>query len=178
MAYRLITLLTLIVSIQALDLDVTNRQSILDAASTVAHGVQAIYNGNRTGGVLGKFPYLPYYWWESGGAWGGMMHYWAFTKDGSYNSVMMDALVSQLGPKYDFDMPVEAFNEGNDDQAFWVFAAMSAAEYNFTSPPAPAPPWVTVVENAWNDWYLRWNTTNCAGGLKCNLSEIETLCCC
>ena len=94
------------------------------------------------------------------------MQYWAWTRDESYSNVMMDALVSQLGPNYDFVRAEEAFDTGNDDQAFWVFVAMSAAEYGFPAPPAPAPAWHQVVINAWNDYYSRWNTTSCAGGLK------------
>ncbi len=41
-------------------------ESIRSAAGLAAHGLQQLYNGNVTG-VLGKFPYPPYYWWESGG---------------------------------------------------------------------------------------------------------------
>lgn len=72
--------------------------------------MQQLYNGN-TSGVLGKFPYPPYYWWESGAAWGGMINYWHFTGDGSYNNVTYNALVSQIGPAGDFVMPSEAFDE-------------------------------------------------------------------
>lgn len=166
-------LLALICTAVSIDLDVYNRQSILNATALLAHGVQELYNGNVSGGVLGKWPYPPYYWWESGGAWGGMMQYWAYTRDESYTQVMMNGLVAQLGPNYDFVVPTEAFDEGNDDQGFWVFDAMSAAEYGFRAPPAPAPSWLTIVENAWNDYYTRWQETgiqNCGGGLKCMLS--------
>lgn len=47
-----------------------------------------------------------------------MMQYWAYTKDESYNNVMMNGLVAQLGPNYDFVVAAEAFDTGNDDQAF------------------------------------------------------------
>ena len=46
------------------------------------------------------------------------MQYWAWTKDESYSAVMTQALVSQFGPNYDFVVPQEAFDTGNDDQAF------------------------------------------------------------
>ncbi|KIW61603.1 hypothetical protein PV05_01704 [Exophiala xenobiotica] len=153
-------------NVLAISLNVDDPGSILAAAALAASGVQQLYNGNQSSGVLGKFPYPPYYWWESGGAWGGMMEYWHYTHDDSYNNVMMEALVSQLGSAYDFNMPTEAFDEGNDDQAFWVFAAMSAAEYSFPQPPAPAPSWLDVVENAWQDYFSRWNSATCNGGLK------------
>ena len=159
--------IAIVSSVSALVLDVDSRESILDATAVLAHGVQELYNGNQTGGTLGKWPYLPYYWWESGGAWGGMMEYWHATKDESYTNVMMEALVSQLGPNYDFNLPEEAFDTGNDDQAFWVFVALAAAEYGFPPPPAPAPDWHVIAQNAWDDYTHRWSDATCGGGLKC-----------
>ena len=46
------------------------------------------------------------------------MQYWAWTKDESYSAVMTQAFVSKFGPYYDFVVPQEAFDTGNDDQAF------------------------------------------------------------
>ena len=70
-----------------------------------------LYNGNQTGGTLGKFPYPPYYWWESGAAFGGMIEYWHYTGDTSYVNVTWQALVSQISPSNDY-MPVkEQFDE-------------------------------------------------------------------
>ena len=63
-------------------------------------------------------------------------------------------------------MPDEKFDEGNDDQAFWVFAALSAQEYGFPQPSPPIPSWLIIAENAWQDFVTRWNTTTCNGGLK------------
>lgn len=96
-------------------LDINDPTSIREAAALAAHGLQSLYNGNQTGGTLGKWPFPPYYWWESGGGWGGMIGYARFTGDLSYNNVTFDALTSQLGPAYDFNMPSEASDEGNDD---------------------------------------------------------------
>lgn len=85
-------------------------ESIRDAAATVAHGLQALYHGNKAGGVLGKWPFPPYYWWESGAAWGGMVNYWHYTGDNSYLNVTYEALVSQIGPTNDFMLPQEKFD--------------------------------------------------------------------
>ncbi|RMZ81114.1 hypothetical protein DV738_g2413, partial [Chaetothyriales sp. CBS 135597] len=155
-------------SVQAIVLDLNDTQSIRDAAATAAYWVQELYNGNTTEGVLGKFPFPPYYWWESGGAWGGMVNYWHFTGDESYVNVTFDALVSQLGPAYDYVVPAEVFNEGNDDQAFWAFAGMDAAEFGFPAPTPPAPSWLQTVVNAWNLFAQRWasDSATCGGGLK------------
>jgi len=128
--------------------------------------VIALYNGNQTGGTLGKWPFPPYYWWESGGAWGGLMEYWHYTNDNTFNDIMQEALIAQLGPNNDFNVPAEAFDTGNDDQAFWVFVAMAAAEYSFPQLPAPYPSWVEIVNNAWQDYVSRWNSSGCNGGLK------------
>ncbi|KAI1608932.1 mannan endo-1,6-alpha-mannosidase [Exophiala viscosa] len=155
-------------NILAIVLNVEDSASVLAAAALAASGVQQLYSGNQnqTGDVLGKFSYPPYYWWESGGAWGGMVEYFHYTGDTSYVNITQQALISQLGPAYDFNNPNEAFDEGNDDQAFWVFAAMSAAEYSFPAPPTPVPAWLDVVQNAWQDYVTRWNTSTCNGGLK------------
>ena len=150
----------------AINLNVNDPQSIRNAASNTAYGTQNLYNGNQPGGTRGKFPYPPYYWWESGGAWGGFIHYQHYTGDSTYQDVTYDALTSQLGPNYDFVVPAEDFDEGNDDQSFWVFAAMSAAEYGFPDPAPPAPAWIITVENAWNLFVDRWSYASCNGGLK------------
>src|SRR3954471_4719604 len=67
-------------------------ESIRKVAAAAVRGLQHIYNGNTTG-VLGKFPYTPYYWWESGAALSGMVNYWHDTGDASYNDVTYNALV-------------------------------------------------------------------------------------
>jgi mannan endo-1,6-alpha-mannosidase len=72
--------------------------------------MHALYNGNRTGGVLGKWPFPPYYWWESGASWGGMINYWHYTGDKSYVNVTYEALVSQIGLTNNFILPQEKFN--------------------------------------------------------------------
>ena len=49
----------------ALTLDLTDDQSIKDAASTIAFDMMSEYTGNHTGDVPGNLP-DPYYWWECG----------------------------------------------------------------------------------------------------------------
>jgi len=63
-------------------------------------------------------------------------------------------------------MPSETFDEGNDDQAFWVLAATSAAEFGFQHPPSPYRCWQELCINAFNDYVRRWNTSTCGGGLQ------------
>lgn len=70
-----------------------------------------MYNGNQTGGVLGKFPYPPFFWWLSGAVWGGMVEYTEYTGDESYRNVTHEALVSQISPTYNYLPVAEMYDE-------------------------------------------------------------------
>lgn len=65
------------------------------------------YTGNQTGKEPGILP-APYYWWEAGAMWGGMVEYWHYTGDTSYNDVVAQAILAQASPTDDFMMPEEA----------------------------------------------------------------------
>lgn len=49
----------------AITLDLTSKDSIKKAASTIAFDMMTYYTGNRTGDTPGNLP-DPYYWWECG----------------------------------------------------------------------------------------------------------------
>lgn len=55
---------------------------------------------------------------------------------------------------------------GNDDQAFWGMAAMTAAETNFPAPPAGSPDWLALAQGVYNTQVPRWETTTCGGGFR------------
>jgi mannan endo-1,6-alpha-mannosidase len=141
--------------------------SIKNAARTVVFDLMKYYTGNvtNTPETIAVLP-APYYWWEAGAMWGGMVDYWHYTDDSSYNEVTYQALVSQVGPLFDYMVPNHQKDEGNDDQAFWGFATMSAAEKNFPAPPSGTPSWLDLTINLWNTQAARWDTASCNGGLK------------
>jgi len=56
--------------------------------------------------------------------------------------------------------------QGNDDQAFWAFAAMSAAEVNFPAPPDKSPSWLALAQAVFNLQVSRWDPQHCGGGLR------------
>ena len=57
--------------------------------------------------------------------------------------------------------------QGNDDQAFWAFAAMSAAELNFpASPGKNDPSWLSLAQAVFNLQTSRWDDQHCGGGLR------------
>lgn len=98
--------------------------------------------------------------------WGAMIDYYHYTNDTSYNDVTYQALISQVGPNNDYMVPAQQKDEGNDDQAFWGFATMSAAEYGFIPPPTGTPSWLQLTINLWNTQVARWDLASCGGGLK------------
>ncbi|KAI1333070.1 glycoside hydrolase family 76 protein [Xylariaceae sp. FL0255] len=148
-------------------IDINNQDSIKSVASTLAYGVQSYYTGNVTDTpeTIAIFP-APVYWWEAGAAWAAMLDYSHFTGDTSYDNVTLQALMSQVGPTFNFMDPLYYGSEGNDDQAFWAFTVLDAAERNFPQPNNTIPPWLTVAENIWNSMVARWDNTSCGGGLR------------
>jgi mannan endo-1,6-alpha-mannosidase len=131
------------------------------------------YTGNHTGDNLGNLP-DPYYWWEAGAMFGTMVEYWYYTGDTSYNSVVQDALLSQVGDEDNYMPANQTKTEGNDDQGFWGMAAMSAAEMKFDDPPAGEPGWVALAQAVFNTMALRWDTSTCSGGLRWQIFTFNT----
>src|SRR5450432_1966418 len=125
------------------------------------------YTGNvtNTPSTIAVLP-GPYYWWEAGAMWGAMLDYYHYTNDSTYNDNTYQALLSQIGPNNDYMVPAHQKDEGNDDQAFWGFATMSAAERDFRPPPSGTPSWLQLTINLWNTQTARWDLTSCGGGLK------------
>jgi len=97
---------------------------------------------------------------------GNLIDYWYYTGDSSYNAIVTEAMLFQVGPTYDYMPPNQTKTEGNDDQAFWGFAAMSAAEYRFPNPPSDQPQWLALAQGVWNSQQLRWDNEYCNGGLR------------
>ncbi|GAB7346954.1 hypothetical protein MBLNU459_g2011t2 [Dothideomycetes sp. NU459] len=159
-----ITMLT--VPADALSLDITSASSIRDASSTIAHDLMSYYVGNEPGGTPGLLP-GPYYWWEAGGMWGHMVTYWYYTGDETYNSVVTTAIQFQVGTGKDFLPTNQTKDEGNDDQVFWAFTAMDAAELNFPeATSSDAPSWLSLAQAVFNEMADRWDTGTCGGGLR------------
>lgn len=123
------------------------------------------YTGNNTGDNPGNVP-SPYFWWEGGGMFGTMVDYWYYTGDTSYNDVVEQALLSQVGTNEDYMPSNQTRTEGNDDQGFWGMAAMTAAETNFQNPPEDQPQWLELAQAVFNSQAPRWDMTTCGGGLK------------
>lgn len=148
--------------------------SIKGAASQVAYTLMNLYyKGNESGqtpGLLGA----PYYWWEAGGMFGSLIQYYHFTGDATYNNEIMQAMMWQVGPHNDYMPPNETASLGNDDQAFWAMAAMSAAENNFPNPSPGNPGWLELAQAVFNEQAGRWDTQFCNGGLRWQIYQTNT----
>ncbi|THW98877.1 family 76 glycoside hydrolase [Aureobasidium pullulans] len=149
----------------ALQLTVSDADSIRSTASVVAYDLMSYYTGNRTGDVPGNLP-SPYYWWEAGAMFGEMVEYWYYTGDTTYNDEVKQALLHQVGDDKDYMPRNQSKSLGNDDQVFWAFSAMTAAELKFEDPGDGQPSWLSLAQAVFNEQASRWDDATCGGGLR------------
>ena len=95
-----------------------------------------------------------------------LINYWYYTGDDTWNDVTTQALLWQAGDNAAFMPANQSKTEGNDDQVFWGFAAMSAAERNFPNPPSDKPQWLEMAQAVFNTQAPRWDPSTCGGGLR------------
>ncbi|KAL4932537.1 glycoside hydrolase family 76 protein [Aspergillus undulatus] len=156
--------LIFLASVQAIELQLDDTSSVKQACYTVARNMLKHYTGYKPGDVPGNLP-DPYYWWEAGAMFSALIDYWFYTGDARWNRITTQALEWQAGASGAFMPANQSRTEGNDDQGFWAFGAMSAAERNFPRPPGDGPDWLAMVQAAFNTQAWRWDTSTCGGGL-------------
>ncbi|KAK0739944.1 glycoside hydrolase [Apiosordaria backusii] len=150
---------------------IASNADIKQTSSLLAWDLLQYYKGNLTGQTPGILPGPPpagdYYWWEGGAMWGTLIDYWKFTGDSSYNHLITQAMLWQVGPDKDYMPPNVTASLGNDDQGFWGMSAMLAAENNFPDPPDDEPQWLALAQAVFNTQASadRHDTT-CNGGLR------------
>ncbi|KAI4860474.1 glycoside hydrolase family 76 protein [Hypoxylon rubiginosum] len=158
-----------LVSAQTYKID--SADDIISASKSLAQNVMTYYHGNESGQTPGILPGPPpagdYYWWEGGALWGAMIDYWHYTGDTSYNDLVSQAMLWQVGPNQDYMPPNVTASLGNDDQGFWGMSAMLAAEVNFPDPPSGQPQWLSLAQAVFNTQADpgRHDDT-CGGGLR------------
>ncbi|KZM24258.1 Mannan endo-1,6-alpha-mannosidase [Ascochyta rabiei] len=153
---------------RGIEFDPEDEASIKAAARTYAYGLMELYKNNATGTPtqdIGIWP-QPHYWWEGGASWGGLIEYTQFSGDNSHVETLQQALTANYGPNNDFILTYRKSQTGNDDQAFWALAVMSALEYQFPDADSAPADYLEVAVNAFNNIVGRWDTTTCDGGLK------------
>ena len=156
--------------VHGLTLDLTSQDSIKSVASTLAYDMMTSYTGNLSGQTPGLLPGpcatdACYYWWEAGAMFGSLINYWQYTGDSSYNDVVSQALLFQIGPDKNYNPPNQSSDMGVDDQVFWAFSALDAAEANFPNPPEGQPSWIALAQAVFNFQVALWDDSTCDGGL-------------
>ena len=98
-----------------------------------------------------------------------LINYWSQTGDSTYNAQVEEAIQHQSADNGDFMTRNQTRTCGNDDQGFWGFAAMEAAELKFPNPTDPdAFSWLSLAQGVFNTQVPRWDLPppTCGGGLK------------
>ncbi|KAI1641332.1 family 76 glycosyl hydrolase [Biscogniauxia mediterranea] len=158
----------------ALDVNLDDPESIKSAAALVAEDLLTFYHGDEPGWVPGILPGPPpdgdYYWWQGGAMWGALLDYRHHTGDKQFDDIITQAILWQVGPNKDFMPPNWTASMGNDDQAFWGYSALIAAETGYTDPPPDEAQWLALAQAVFNEqthedrrvpsgrceWGLRW----------------------
>ncbi|RDH30808.1 glycoside hydrolase [Aspergillus welwitschiae] len=159
------TVATLAGTPAAINLDITNEQSIKNAAATAAFNAMSYYTGNQTGQIPGKINHT---WWEGGVLFDTMIRYWYFTDDASNNAAVSQGMYHQRGAGNDYMPSNWSSYIANDDQMAWGLAAMTAAELNYPED-AGMPSWVDLAERVFDVQAARWDNNTCSGGLRWQL---------
>ena len=79
-----------------------------------------------------------------------MLDYYHYTKDPSYNDIIIEALLapSNLGHNHDYVPKEHELEEGNDDLFFWGTAVLSAALSGTASRPGLSAGWDSLSSEA------------------------------
>ncbi|KAK4082088.1 CAZyme family GH76 [Purpureocillium lilacinum] len=143
--------------------------SIRNVAATIAYDAMGYYKGNVSKNEVDVGDVQkPYYWWVAGALWGAMLDYYYYTRDPTYNDVVLQALLApvNMGANHDYTPKARELEEGNDDLFFWGSAVLSAAERNFPQPNTSLPSWLDLGANIFNALVSRWDPSTCGGGLR------------
>ncbi|KAF2170284.1 glycoside hydrolase family 76 protein [Zasmidium cellare ATCC 36951] len=163
-------LLTASSIVNAIELDINSTDSILRASSTIVQNILQIYNnGSDTGPPIPGLLPDPYYWWEAGYMFDSLINYWSLSGNDSIVQTIQEGMLFQTGPDNDYLPPNQTRNLGNDDQALWALASMTAAEKGFPLPSGSNVTWIQLAENVFNEHVARWDDDTCNGGLRWQL---------
>lgn len=94
--------------------------------------------------------------------------------DDTYNKETIQAICWQAGTDGEFMPQNQTKDEGNDDQVFWAFAAMSAAELNFPAPQEGYPSYTAMAQAVFNLQAGRWDPQVCGGGLRWQIYPLNS----
>ena len=91
---------------------------------------------------------------------------WSITGNDTLNDLITQAMLWQVGDNKDFTPKNQSVDLGNDDQAYWAYAALDAAELGFPNPPDSQPQWLALAQAVHNDQADVWDAQTCGGGMR------------
>ncbi|KAJ4315429.1 hypothetical protein N0V84_008376 [Fusarium piperis] len=167
-------------------LEIGSRDDILKTSKSLAADLIKFYHGNETGRTPGLLPErtvktkdddVTYYFYQSGAFMSTYIDYWQLTGDETYNDLVVQGILHQVGQNEDFLPANQTLNAANDDQAIWAMAALTAAEYGFPDPPKDEPQWLNLSETVFESQRIRWDTEvgkkTCGGGLRWQIAAFN-----
>ncbi|KAF1999055.1 glycoside hydrolase family 76 protein [Amniculicola lignicola CBS 123094] len=163
--------------------DPTDPAQLKSAAKTIATDLMAEYATTKNGqvqilsgvpGLLPKFSVEGYYWWEAGAMFGTFMEYAYYTNDSQFSDIVRDGYLFQLADSHELLPANQSKDMGNDDQLFWAFASMTAAELKFKDPPDNLPGYLATTQSVFNQLVKQWDPSTCGGGVRWQLHQWHT----
>lgn len=139
-------------------------ESLITTAAQIAQTLRSTFPNPSLALVPG-----PYFWWQSGLVNDALFTYGSITGDKQYEDLTKNTLFNQATGGNDFMM---SDAHGNDDQAWWALAALTAAENNVPVP-AGAPTFLSMAQNVFNEQKARWDMSTCGGGMKFKINAGE-----
>lgn len=94
------------------------------------------------------------------------------TNNDTYNKALSDGLYAQIGENNDFLPTQYRLSQGNDDQSFWAFASLTAAETNFPEREG-MPSWLALSQVVYEEQMGRWDNSSCDGGLRWQIFQFN-----
>lgn len=83
-----------------------------------------------------------------------LIDYWYYTGDDQYNAITTQALDHRIGEYNAFMPPNQTRSPGNNDQALWEMAAMSAAENKLPDLETGKSSWLTLAQAVFDILYV------------------------
>ncbi|KAF2726318.1 glycoside hydrolase family 76 protein [Polychaeton citri CBS 116435] len=156
---------------ETVDFDITDSSSTKNASGTIAESIIRRYNDQPAPLIPGIFTLETngnqnWPWYGSGMIWDSLINYWGQTGDDQFNDLIQQGLYFQTGEHEDFLPANQTSMEGNDDQAVWALAAMTAAEVGFPEPRDSDTSYLQLAQNVFDSQAARWDSDTCKGGLR------------
>lgn len=93
-----------------------------------------------------------------------LAQYYSLTGDDQYNLISSQALFFQKDDNNNIFMPRnQSRNEGNDDQATWALAGLSATDSQI---PTGNTSYLEIAQDVFDAMVQRWDEMSCGGGLR------------